>query len=214
MFISFEGIEGCGKTTQVKRLFARLQLHRIPAIITMEPGGTRVGQHLRGILLDSENVDITPLAELLLYSADRAQHVETIILPALNQKKWVICDRFIDAMMAYQGFARGQDKEFIKILNDKACCGIRPDITFLIDCPVETGLKRANARDECHDGLYKQDRFERERIEFHQAVRNGYLFLASKDPQRFKVIDGKPEEDNIEEMIFEHLGSITRSGRT
>jgi dTMP kinase len=146
LFITFEGIEGCGKTTQVQRLEKFLEDHDIPVLFTLEPGGTRIGTNIRRILLDIENNNIAPLAELLLYEADRAQHVEEVIKPALDEGKWVVCDRFFDATVAYQGSARGQDMKLIQYLNDKVTQGIRPDLTFLLDCPVRQGVKRALMR--------------------------------------------------------------------
>ncbi|MEE9418715.1 MAG: dTMP kinase, partial [Desulfatiglandaceae bacterium] len=146
MFITFEGIEGCGKSTQVKYLVDRLGNLDVSVFSTMEPGGTRVGQDIRRILLDSQNQNLSPLAELLLYAADRAQHVEEVIRPLLEQGKWVVCDRYFDATLVYQGYARGQEIGLIKTLNKKASLGIRPDITFLIDCPVRVGIERALRR--------------------------------------------------------------------
>jgi len=163
-----------------------------------------VGQDIRRILLDSRNQDLSPLAELLLYAADRAQHVEKVIKPQLIQGKWVVCDRFFDATMAYQGYARGQDMTLIKTLNRKVSLGIWPDITFLLDCPVEVGLKRALKRNKTllQEG---QDRFERERKHFHEAVRQGYLSMAGEDRKRFLVVDGTLEEYELEEVIFEYV---------
>ena len=204
LFITFEGIEGCGKSTQVSRLAKRLERLSIPFVVTLEPGGTSVGQHIRRILLDSRNSDLSPLAELFLYEADRAQHVEEIIEPALRKKKWVLCDRYYDATLAYQGYARGQDLKLIEDLNDKASCGIRPDITFLLDCPVEVGIKRAVKRNE-ETNQEGQDRFEREKVEFHDAVRRGYLSMAEQEDARFFILDGTLNEDRLEEAIFDIL---------
>ena len=204
MFITFEGIEGCGKTTQVGRLVKRLDRHGVQFVRTLEPGGTEIGETIRRLLLDSRNKRLVPLAELILYAADRAQHVEEIIKPALNQGKWVICDRFFDATVAYQGSARGQDMELIKILNDRVTQGIRPDITFLLDCPVEMGLDRAMKRNMALS-RDDQDRFEREEINFHRAVRRGYLDLAQNDKERFIIIDASLNEDEIELQIYEVL---------
>jgi dTMP kinase len=144
------------------------------------------------------------LAELLLYAADRAQHVEEVIRPALSQGKWVVCDRFLDATIAYQGYARGQDITLIRTLNEKATCGIWPDVTFLLDCPVEVGLERAIERNKI---LFQEDqaRFEREKRAFHEAVRKGYLSMANEDSERFIVVDGTLNEDGLEEAIFEHI---------
>ena len=207
MFITFEGIEGCGKSTQTKRLASRLKKLKIPAVSTLEPGGTRVGQEIRRILLDSSNQQLSHLAELLLYAADRAQHVQEVIKPALGQKKWVLCDRFSDATTVYQGYARGQDMELVSTLNEKSCLGIWPDITFLLDCPVEIGLERALKRNRnlSQDG---QDRFEKEKRDFHEAVRKGYLYMAREDPKRFVVVDATPGEDEVEAAIFEHLKAL------
>ena len=204
MFITFEGIEGCGKSTQAKRLVNRLRELAVPLVFTLEPGGTSVGQKIRRILLDSRNQHLSPLAELLLYAADRAQHVEEVIKPALEQEKWVLCDRFFDATTVYQGYARGLDMKLIVTLNEKASPGIRPDITFLIDCAVEVGLERALKRNKIQfqEG---QDRFEREKKDFHEAVREGYLTMAMEDRERFVVVDGTLKEDELEEIIFKHV---------
>jgi len=204
LLITFEGIEGCGKSTQARRLTDRLTGLGIPAILTLEPGGTRIGQDIRAVLLDIRNQILSPLAELLLYAADRAQHVAEVITPALTGKKWVVCDRFFDATMAYQGHARGQDMALIKSLNKKAASGILPDITFLVDCPVEVGLERALRRNKVmqQEG---QARFEKEKMEFHKAVRGGYLAIAEEEPDRFVVVDGTLNEDGLEEAIFEHI---------
>ena len=204
MFITFEGIEGCGKSTQAKRLVNHLRELAVPLVFTLEPGGTTVGQKIRLILLDSRNQHLSPLAELLLYAADRAQHVEEVIKPALEQEKWVLCDRFFDATTVYQGYARGLDMKLIVTLNEKASPGIRPDITFLIDCAVEVGLKRALKRNKIQfqEG---QDRFEREKKDFHEAVREGYLTMAMEDRERFVVVDGTLKEDELEEIIFKHV---------
>ena len=204
MFITFEGIEGCGKSTQTKRLVNRLRELAVPLVITLEPGGTAVGQKIRHILLDSRNQHLSHLTELLLYAADRAQHVEEIIKPALEQEKWVLCDRFFDATTVYQGYARGLDMKLIATLNEKASPGILPDITFLIDCPVEIGLERALNRNRVQF-QQGQDRFEREKTDFHESVRKGYLTMARKNPERFRVVDGELEADELEALIFRHI---------
>ena len=199
MFITFEGIEGCGKTTQIKRLAKRLHDRGVNFVSTLEPGGTRIGQDIRRVLLDSNNRRLAPLAELILYAADRAQHIEEIIRPALDQGKWVLCDRFFDATVAYQGAGRGLDMDLIMTLNEKVTKGIRPDITLLLDCPPEMGIERALKRNNLsRDG---QDRFEREVMEFHKRVRAGYLDLSRND-RRFSIIDATLSEDGIEEEIF------------
>ena len=204
MFITFEGIEGCGKTTQVERLAKRLKKLDIPLITTLEPGGTTIGKSIREILLDSNNRNLSPLTELLLYAADRAQHVEEVIKHAMDQGKWVICDRFFDATVVYQGIAREQDMELIRILNEKVTKGIQPDLTFLLDCAEELGLGRAIIRNKTQS-FKGQDRFEREKLHFHRAVRKGYLELARKNHKRFVVIDASLAEDEVEKEIFEHI---------
>ncbi|MGD9034219.1 MAG: dTMP kinase [Desulfobacteraceae bacterium] len=204
MFITFEGIEGCGKTTQVRRFVKRLKRLGIPLITTLEPGGTRIGRDIRKILLDPRNKNLSPFAELILYAADRAQHVEEVIKPALDEGKWVVCDRFLDATVVYQGIARGQDMELIRILNEKATLGIRPRITYLLDCPVDMGLDRALKRNEA-ESQKGQDRFEREALDFHKAVREGYLALARENQDRFVVIDATLPKDEVEGEIFQHM---------
>ena len=204
MFITFEGIEGCGKTTQIKRLGEKMGAYGIPHVTTLEPGGTKIGERIRRILLDAKNRNLSSLTELLLYIADRSQHVEEVIKPALEQGRWVMCDRFFDATVAYQGAARGQDLKLVRDLNNIATQGIRPDITFLLDCPVEVGLERALRRNET-DPEQGQDRFEKEKINFHIKVREAYLELAEKHKKRFVVIDATLSMDDMEEEIFKYI---------
>jgi dTMP kinase len=200
VFITFEGIEGCGKSTQAKRLGKTLDRMGIVHVMTLEPGGTAIGRHVRRVLLDSKNKALTPLSELMLYAADRAQHVEEIIQPALRTGKWVICDRFSDATVVYQGVARGQDRKLIRLLNNLVTQGIRPHLTFLLDCPVEVGLRRALGRN-----MRGQDRFEKEALSFHHRVRNGYLDLARKNKKRFAILDAEASRKEIESKIVRHL---------
>ncbi len=204
MFITFEGIEGCGKTTQVRRFVRKLKRRGIPLVTTLEPGGTRIGKKIRRILLDARNKDLTPLTELILYAADRAQHVEEVIRPALDQGKWVVCDRFFDATVVYQGKARGQDMKLIRTLNEKATRGIWPDVTYLLDCPVDTGLGRALKRNETQS-LKGQDRFEKETLVFHNAVREGYLDLARENQERFVIIDATLPKNEVAGRIFQYI---------
>ena len=208
MFITFEGIEGCGKTTQIGFLSRNLKKRGIACIATFEPGGTKVGKQIRKILLDSRNKGLTPLAELMLYEADRAQHVEELIEPALRQGFWVLSDRFFDATVVYQGFARGQDGNLIGFLNKKAAHGLVPDLTFLLDCPVEVGLARATSRNN-----RGQDRFEQEKLEFHRKVRKGYLELARKFRKRFVVIDATQSVNALKEEILERMRPLLSLGR-
>lgn len=204
MFITFEGIEGCGKTTQVKRFTKYLNENGIPTINTLEPGGTDIGQDIRRILLDTNNTNLFPLTELILYAADRSQHVNEIIKPGLDQGKWVICDRYLDATIAYQGFGRGLDMEIIDILNNKATGGLLPDITVLMDCEEDVGIKRALERNK-DSSQEDQGRFEKEKMEFHHRVRQGYLTLADKNQDRFIVIDAAKPVDEVEKDIIRAL---------
>lgn len=189
-FITFEGIEGCGKSTQVDILIRDLRTDPdLHVVATREPGGCPIADKIRSILLDADNRALVPLAELLLYAAARAQHVEEIIRPALTEGKIVICDRFTDATAAYQGFGRNLDLDLIKTLAGLATGGLSPDLTILIDCPEEVGLARAMARINATRGA-REERFEQESLRFHRAVRQGYLNLATAEPNRFVIIDG------------------------
>ncbi len=197
-FITFEGIDGCGKSTQAKRLVSRLNNEGIPALLTLEPGGTKIGSYIREILLDPRNKDISELTELFLYLADRSQHVKEVITPSLKRGIWVISDRFYDATLAYQGFGRGISKDFILMLNNHICEDIRPDITFLLDCPIEVAIKRRNRRDSDQDQL----RFEQEDVIFHEKVRKGYLWIAEQFKDRVVIIDATRSVEEIEEFVF------------
>lgn len=206
MFITFEGIEGCGKTTQIGRLARKLEGRGLSVVLTHEPGGTEIGQRIRRILLDSKNTHLSPLTELLLYEADRAQHMTEIIGPAMAAGQWVLCDRFYDATVVYQGMARDQDRGLIERLNEKVTHNVKPDLTFLLDCPVEIGLARALKRNNSLE-LSGQARFEQEKTAFHQKVREGYLVLAREFPERFAVIDGSLGPEEVEESIGKKLAS-------
>jgi dTMP kinase len=196
-FITFEGVEGCGKTTQIKLLSELLSARGISTVLTREPGGCLIADKIRAILLDAENRALSPLAELMLYAAARAQHVTEVISPALNAGKIVLCDRFSDATVAYQSFGRGIDRSVIDSLNLHACQGVSPDLTVLVDCDPTVGLERARRRIEATSGP-REERFELEALAFHQRVRNGYRQLAADQPDRFLIIDGS---DGIEEIF-------------
>ena len=203
LFITFEGIEGCGKTTQIDLLTSFLKnIHR-PFLLTREPGGTEVGEQIRQILLYSENVGIEPMAELYLYAAARVQHLRQVISPALRDGKVVICDRFADATLAYQGYGRGLDLAWIEEIHARTMENVKPDLTFLLDLPVQEGLRRALKRMEKHS--VKEDRFEKEALDFHQRVREGYLMLARREPQRIIVLDGRKDEQTLHREILSHL---------
>lgn len=204
MFITFEGIEGCGKTTQVRRLADQLKRDGIAVQATREPGGTRIGEEIRKILLDARNRSLSSLAELFLYAADRSQHIREVIKPALKAGNWVLCDRFYDATTVYQGLSRGVDLDLVSKLNELASDGLRPDVTFLLDCPVTTGLRRAFERNKM---LHQedQDRFEREEEKFHDSVRQGYLELAERENDRFVIVDATLGEEDMERAIYHHI---------
>jgi dTMP kinase len=180
VFITLEGPEGAGKTTQVKLLSKQLDILAVPHVITRDPGGTPLGKQIRRILLNPEN-PVQPVTELLLYQADRAQHIAEVIKPSLEAGKLVICDRFTDSTMAYQGYGRGIDFGLIRELNQIATGGLTPDLTILFDIESSDGLARL------HPGGH--DRLEREALEFHLKVRKGYLELAQAEPERWKILD-------------------------
>jgi dTMP kinase len=205
-FITFEGIEGCGKTTQLRLLKERLQAAGEKVTSTREPGGCPIADQMRAILLDAGNSAITPLSELLLYAAARAQHVQEVIVPALARGEIVLCDRFTDATVAYQGHGRGLDLKTIAELNRLATGALEPKLTLLIDCPVEIGLARALARIEAGSGA-REERFELESVRFHERVRGGYLGLADAFPERFVVIDGSGDVAKTEGLVTAALAA-------
>jgi dTMP kinase len=205
LFITFEGIEGCGKTTQIGLLTSYLKSIHRPLLFTREPGGTEVGERIRQILLSSENVRLEPMAELFLYAAARIQHFRQVISPALREGKVVLCDRFAEATLAYQGYGRGLDLAWIEEIHARTVENVKPDRTFLLDVPVEEGLRRALKRMEKH--THKEDRFEKEALDFHQRVREGYLILARRDPQRIIILDGMKDEQTLHREIRSHLPS-------
>jgi dTMP kinase len=204
-FIAFEGIEGCGKTTQLRMAGEYLAAQGIACHTTDEPGGTPLGKRIREMLLNIGPYTISPRAELLLFVAARVQHVQDVIMPALEQGKWVLCDRFIDATLAYQGFGRGLDRTFIKELHDFSSASLTPALTILIDMPVEEGLRRALGRIARLHGVDREDRFEREDLTFHQRVREGYLALAAEHPERYRIINGARELAAIHSDVCREL---------
>lgn len=192
IFISLEGPEGAGKTTQLKLLSKYLQDEGIEHLITRDPGGTSLGKPIRRILLHADS-PVSPVAELLLYEADRAQNVSEIILPGLAGGKVVFCDRYIDSTLAYQGYGRGIDLKLIEELNQVATGGLKPARTILFDIESSAGLARLHPSGH--------DRLEREAIEFHQKVRHGYLDLAKKDPERWRIIDAAAPMSMVQEEL-------------
>jgi dTMP kinase len=201
-FITFEGVEGCGKTTQIKLLSEYLTERGMSTVLTREPGGCPIADKIRAILLDAENRALSPMAELMLYASARAQHVTEVISPALTDGKIVLCDRFCDATVAYQSFGRGIDRGVIDTLNFHALNGVSPDLTVLVDCDPAIGLERARRRIEASSGP-REERFELEALAFHQRVREGYQQLAAAEPERFLIINGS---DSIE-TIFAAISS-------
>jgi dTMP kinase len=201
-FVTLEGPEGAGKTTQAKNLSKQLDALGIRHVITRDPGGTPLGRQIRRILLNPEN-PVNPMAELLLYQADRSQHVSEVIVPALEAGVLVICDRYIDSTLAYQGYGRGIDFKLIEELNTISTGGLRPELTILFDLESEDGLARL------HPGGH--DRLEREALDFHLKVREGYLTLAANEPKRWRILDAsKPMsivQDDLRKVFAENLGS-------
>ena len=193
MLITFEGTEGCGKSTLIHHLSLKLKELGIPHLVTREPGGSQVAENIRGMILHQE---MQPLTELFLYEAARAEHFETTIAPALQKKQWVLCDRFIDSTLAYQGFARGLDLALIERLNRMATHGKKPDLTFFLDLPVEKGLARAQ----------DPNKFEKAGIEFQKKVRKGFLFCIRQNQKRFKVL--KVERLNPDQVCSAALKAL------
>jgi len=193
-FLSFEGIEGCGKTSQLHRLARRLRALGYQVVETREPGGAPISEQIRTILLDPQNRAMDARCELLLYLASRAQHVAETIRPALEKGAVVLCDRFADATTAYQGYGRGLGPATVARLNRFATTGLAPDLAILLDVPVAVGLSRKRRA----GGL---DRLDREHASFHEAVRRGYLRIARQNPRRVRVVDGTASEDVVAHAI-------------
>lgn len=204
LFISFEGADGCGKTTQLMLLAKYLKQHNYEVIVTREPGAKGLGEKLRDILLNYDG-EVSSKAELFLFLADRAQHMDVIIKPAVAAGKIVLCDRHTDSTVAYQGYGRGLDVERIKLLNDIATGGRKPDITFVFDIDVETSMQRVGA---------EKDRMESEGKEFFNKVRNGYLAIAKQEPERVKVIDATKTIEDIRKDVLNILRTFVAKMKT
>jgi dTMP kinase len=190
-FVTFEGTEGCGKSTQSRRLEEWLRESGRDVVLTREPGGTPITKQIRALLADPAS-QLDPTAELMLFLADRAQHVASVIRPALDAGKVVLCDRYCDSTLAYQGYGRGHSLSWLEELNARASHGVVPDVTLWMDCPVEVGLRRANHRDGGPG-----DRFEIEPLDFHNRIRTGFTELAARFPDRFVRIDSDRAPDPI-----------------
>lgn len=202
-FLSFEGIDGAGKGTQIDLLAETLGAMGLPPVVNREPGGTVIGQQIRSILLDAANTHLKPTAELLLYFASRAQAVDEVILPALAAGELVISDRFTDSTLVYQGIARGLGAEVVLQLDAISCRGLTPDLTILLDIDPETSLARAASRNQATAST--ETRLDDESKDFHTRVRGGYLALANACPERILVVDGSGSPKEVANAIFELL---------
>ncbi|MFC1950476.1 dTMP kinase [Chloroflexota bacterium] len=200
LLITFEGGEGCGKSVQTRVLYKRLSDLAIPVLLTHEPGGTPLGKKLSRWLKWTQDVDISPLTELLLFNASRAQLVGEIIRPNLGKGIVVICDRYADSTTAYQSYGRGLDLEMVEAVNNAATQGLKPDLTVLLDMPAEEGLVRKKSQ--------RRDRFEQEDIAFLQRVREGYLKLAANEPERWLLIDASQSKGEIGEIIWQRVSQL------
>ena len=203
--ITFEGIEGSGKSTQMRLIAQYLIEKHVPLLITQEPSGTDIGRKIGGILFNRGHYYMCAETEAFLFCAARAQHVREMIMPALNQDNVVLCDRFSDATYAYQGAARGLNPEFIRVINEYSSMGLKPNLTLLFDLPVEVGLQRATERDNRLKDSSFSDRFERESLNFHNKVREGYLNILKKEPERFRLIDATGDIDKIQEEVRRYI---------
>lgn len=211
-FITFEGIEGSGKSTQIALLAKHLTESGMRITLTREPGGTPIGDQIRKILLDPANGMLDPTAELLLYAASRAQHLHEIIQPSLAEGTAVLCDRFSDATLAYQGKGRGLDQEIIRSLDRIVTAGLRPDLTLLFDIDPALGIARARGRNE-NRGLEAEARFENEELAFHDRVRQGYLALAAQEPARIRIVDGAGTPEAVQERVRKIANEVLRAGK-
>jgi dTMP kinase len=205
MFISICGVEGAGKTTQLRHIADFLKSTGREFVMTREPGGTEIGMKIRRILLDPENRALTPKAELFLYAADRIQHIEQVILPALKERKIVITDRFVDSTTVYQGYARGIDLRLVEKINELVLNGLKPDLTILLDVSPAVGLARVRDQFQLGERAESESRFEREELVFHEKIRQGFLTLAHKEKSRFRVLDAHRDPDDVKKDIIRVL---------
>lgn len=202
LFISFEGVEGSGKTTQINMLHAHLLRMNLDVVATHEPGGTPIGEEIRRILLNPAFKEMHPMTETILYAADRSQHFHEVIRPALDAGKIVICDRFIDSTLAYQGVARRVGMEGVHNLNEWITDDLYPDLTFLLDIPFRLGLKRVQER------KVTLDRLEGEAQSFHEQVQEAYKTLVKLFPLRFKVLDGSDKPEKIHHAVMQEVNKL------
>ena len=200
LFITFEGGEGSGKSVQARALHRRLSRLAIPAILTHEPGVTVLGRKIARWLKWANDMGISPMAELMLFNASRAQLVGEVIRPNLKSGRMVICDRYADSTTAYQSYGRGLDLDMVKAVNEAAVQGVRPDLTVLLDVSVEVGLARKKGR--------KRDRFEQEALAFHQRVHRGYLEMAKAEPDKWLVVNAEKSKEEIANIIWDRVRKL------
>jgi dTMP kinase len=201
MFITFEGVEGCGKTTQARLLAARLETLGHRTLVTREPGGAAISEQIRAVLLDHRNDGMDPMAEALLYEAARAQFVAEIVRPALVANVIVICDRFADSTLAYQGYGRGLDLKTLDTLNTIATGGLKPDVTFLLDIPVDEGLRRRERGGDWN-------RMDNAGPAFHERVYNGYHALTREEPDRWRIVDARGTQDEVAGAVWSAFSPV------
>ena len=202
LFITFEGGEGCGKSTQARLLYQKLKRHNIQSLLTKEPGGTPLGNKIRSLLKVKRDFTISPLSELFLFAACRSQLIQDVIGPALDAGRVVVCDRFCDSTTVYQGFGRGLDLSLIDSVNTSATGGLKPDVTILLDVLPEQGLQR---KKKIH-----QDRFDSEELSFHRKIREGYLNLAAKEPARWLVLQSHLPYNKLSQLAWEHIRPLIK----
>ena len=200
LFITFEGGEGSGKSTQTRLLYRRLNKLAIPVLLTHEPGVTSLGKKITSLLKWSKNINISPISELLLFNASRAQLIDEILKPSLDKGTFVICDRYYDSTIAYQSYARGLDLDMVKAVNKIGSRSLTPDLTILLDIPVERAFERNREK--------RPDRFEKENLSFHKRVRQGYLALAKSEPKRWLIIDGTQDKEIIAGIIWKKIAPM------
>jgi len=210
LFVTFEGIEGSGKTTQIKKAGDYLKGKGVPFMVTGEPGGTPVGTELRKILLDKTALVLSGRTEVLLFAADRAQHIKEVIAPAMKRGEIVLCDRFSDATIAYQGYGRKQDIRSVRAICDFASRSLVPDMTFLFDISAGKGLERVIGRARRAGNVPLEDRFEREHLKFHEMIRSGYLALAEENSYRFRIIDASRDVAMVHREVCAHLEKLIK----
>ena len=206
--MSFEGPEGSGKSTQIKLLERALRQHNIPVVSTREPGGTTIGEQIRAVLHDPKNQAMLPTAEILLYSAARAQHVGQVIRPAMERGDLVISDRFAESTLAYQGYGRGLDLDALRLITAFATEGLKPDLVIYLDLEVQIGLERKR-RDRAQ-GLGEWNRMDQQSLDFYRRVREGYLAMAAQEPERWLVIDATQTVEAIHQQIWRRIESCSQ----